>query len=286
MKIINDPYLIWKFVRFLQKSKFKGGYWLQKKCKYLGLLNVKVRYRLNNNTFIDIPLYYRSYDLNDIIIYEEKSRKFIIKILSRYNEKFCLLDIGADIGLMSALLSSECSNINQIMAFEPNYNSYNFLKDNLALLNVVSKAENMAISDWSGKAKLILPEFDLTDHAAFIVPNINGEIDVMRIDDLNLPNVDNMLLKIDVEGEELPVIKGAYNTIKKAKNVVIIFEAHYRQVERTKIDPTYILSYLTDIRFFKLNVTEVPTKKINLSKPFFNQFPKNIFNICVYSEPK
>lgn len=284
LKITKVPPLCFKIAKWLQRRNIRGGFRLENLCRSKGLLDVKIRYALGNNVFIDIPIAERPYDFIDIMNYEYESLKYVSTIISWYNQAFCLLDCGADIGLMSARIVSICPNIKQVIAFEPNQNSYNFLKDNMQLLPVPAEAKNMAVSDFTGKAELQFPDFDSSDHAMFIVPSQNGNIDVSTIDDLCLPDLSYILLKVDVEGEEFPVIRGASNTLLKAKHFVILFEAHYKQVQRTMVDPITIISYLQGLRPCKAEVVERIGAKIDLTRPFFDQFPKKIFNICVYSE--
>jgi FkbM family methyltransferase len=175
------------------------------------------------------------------------------------------------------------SSYKEIIAFEPNYDSWKYLSSNMRILPIKAEAIQKGVSNFTGKAMLAHPDFDTHDHAAFIVPSSNGDIDITRIDDIKLSEEFSLLLKIDVEGEELSVIEGSRETIKSAKNVIILFEAHYKQVKRSGVDPTKILSYLSEIRSFNAVVTENPDVKIDLNEPFFDQFQDGIYNISVFS---
>jgi FkbM family methyltransferase len=193
------------------------------------------------------------------------------------------VDCGADIGLMTSRLISECPNITRAIAFEPNPTSYPFLNNNMQHLKIQAEAKNKAISDFTGTAELHYPDFDSHDHAAFIVPSKTGTINVCSIDDLGLPLGSSILLKIDVEGEEYSVIRGAAKTLSRVKHFVVIFEAHHKQVQRTKIDPITLITYLRKLRPCKSTVVEVTDSEIDLNRPFFEQFVTGIYNICVYS---
>ena len=280
----NIPPLCFKIVKWLQQKNIRGGYRLEQLCRSKGLFNVKVRYSLGHNNFIDVPIDKRSYSFAEIIDYEHDSIDYVSTIISHYNQPFILLDCGADIGLISARLASACPDINRIIAFEPNQNSYAFLEGNMQLLAAEAEAKNIGVSDFTGKAELQYPNFDASDHAAFIVPSKEGSIDVAKIDDLGLPQGSCILLKVDVEGAEFSVIQGALDTLTQAKHFIILFEAHYKQVERTQVDPTTILSYIRGLSPCTAKVVEHTDTEIDLDKPFFDQFPKEIFNICVHSD--
>ncbi len=282
----NSPPLSFKLAKWLQNREIRGGNRLENFCCSKGYWNTYVNYAITPSVSIDVPIATRPYDFRYITQYEIDSIDFISNLLPNYNNDFTLIDCGADIGLMTARLVSECPQIKEAIEFEPNPNSFLTLKNNSKLLGINARPINKAVSDFSGKAKLITPEFDSHDHAAYIVPDEAGEIEVTSIDDLSLSNSSNILLKIDVEGAELSVIRGALDTLKNADQFVIIFEAHYRQVDRTKIDPTEIISLVNQIQPTLATVVEIKNSTINLNTPFYEQFPKEILNICIYSKSK
>lgn len=281
--IVKNPPLSFRIVKWLQSRNVRGSWRLGDLFSKRNLWNKYVRYTINEHSSVDIPIAIRPYTLSYIKNYEKDSIEFVKRILPQYNSNFTLVDCGADIGLMAISLISNCLMINQLVAFEPNKNSYNHLLHNTRLLKIKSIAKNMAVSDFSGNAELKHPSFDSHDHAAFIVPAEDGDIEVASIDSLNVDLGDNIFFKIDVEGAELSVIKGAIESLSKAKNFVILFESHYRQVNRTNIDPTSIISEIIAIKPCKYSIVEMPDAQIDLNKPFYEQHPKKIFNICVYS---
>jgi len=80
------------------------------------------------------------------------------------------------------------------------------------------------------------------------VPSDDGDFEVTTIDDLELHGESALFLKIDVEGAELSVLEGAKNSMERAENFVVLFEAHPDQVKRTQIDPMEILDFITSIK--------------------------------------
>jgi FkbM family methyltransferase len=216
--------------------------------------------------------------------YEHKSIDYLRAIVSRFSAPVLLIDCGADIGLMSLRLISECPNIKRVIAFEPNPKSFSFLQQNFHFLGIDAEARNQAVSNFQGRAELKHPDFDGHDHAAFIVSSPAGDIDVCTIDSLDINEINCLILKIDVEGEEYSVIQGAVETLARAKNFVVVFEAHSQQATRTHMEPTALIAYLNKIKPCKAGVVEMPDHEIDLNRPFFEQFPQGIFNICVYPE--
>ena len=130
-----------------------------------------------------------------------------------------VLDVGAQCGDYS-LLSSVYHKCSNIIAIEPLPSNYNTLLKNLKMNRVSNVIPiNAAASDSSG-----IIEIGYESDMAFKGPS-KKKIDVrgIRIDDLPMKSLD--LIKIDVEGFEIEVLKGAENTIKKF-NPKIILETH------------------------------------------------------------
>jgi len=283
LKHVERAPILFRLAKIFQRMRIRGGYRYEGFLRKWRCLNYCVRYTLPNNVSLDIPISERSYDYKDIIKYELDSIEQITPIIANYNHNFCLLDCGADIGLMSAKFVSAFSQVKEVISFEPNYISFQYLERNIILLGVEAKAFNMGVGDFNGKAELHFPSFDLHDHAAYVVPSKNGDFQVVTIDSLDLQNGDAIFLKVDVEGAELAVIKGAHDTIAAAEHFIILFEAHPKQVQRVGIDPIEIISYVNAIRKCKVKVMQSPNFNLDLNNPFFDQLPNKIYDVCIYT---
>src|SRR5690349_19323096 len=116
-RILNSPPLSFRFVKWLQRNGLPGGHRLEKMYRASGLWDVTVRYPLKNSIMIHIPwINYRN-SYKNIMDYERKSIDYMRTIISRFSEPVLLIDCGADIGLMSLRLISECPNIRRVIAF-------------------------------------------------------------------------------------------------------------------------------------------------------------------------
>lgn len=131
------------------------------------------------------------------------------------------LDVGANLGFYSFGLKSHFKTIH---AFEPIIKLLKFLEENKSI-NIVT--HGIACSDSSGQANIYVPELEnITDYAyAGLDVNLRYkshhaiEIQKETIDSFSFENVD--LIKIDVEGHELNVIKGAHQTIDRCKPLIL-----------------------------------------------------------------
>ena len=141
-----------------------------------------------------------------------------------------------------------------MLAFEPNPDVAGFIKHNLSQLRVPSRAITKAVSCFKGAGRLEVPAYDSSDHARFLVPG-DGPLEVVTIDSLGVRGGD-VAIKIDVEGGELDVLKGAAETIASARKCMITVEANPRVVARTKRDPVECLRFIQTLRTFSFVIAE------------------------------
>jgi len=146
-------------------------------------------------------------------------RKFLY-FVSDKNKVFC--DIGAHIGEYAIRMSRYYKFV---FAFEPNPRSYNILNKNILLngtTNVI--AYNFALGDFEGSMELVLRGGSST-----MVKRGESErrvkVNVKKLDDV-LSEVD--VIKIDVEGFEERVIRGALELIEKCRPIIVIEHHEYR----------------------------------------------------------
>jgi FkbM family methyltransferase len=119
-----------------------------------------------------------------------------------------------------------------VISVEPEPRNYEQLKKNIELnkfKNVITK--NIALSNHEGLEKLYLSPYS---YGHSLVLNKNGDefINVFvktldnLIEELNLKKID--IIKIDAEGSEIPILKGAEKTLKNNPDMKIIVAAeHY-----------------------------------------------------------
>lgn len=170
----------------------------------------------------------------------------------RESENLTLFDCGADIGLFSASVCARASNVHRVIAFEPNQEIFQILALNLSRLPN-AEAHNCAVSDFSGFGRLVRPDYDASAHARYVVQADSGFV-VTTIDQLGVRG--DLAIKIDVEGGELAVLRGAVDTIRSARRVTVTFEAHPLVIGRTHIHPRECMRLLESIRPFTFKVAE------------------------------
>ena len=152
-------------------------------------------------------------------------------------------DIGSNWGWFSLSLASRPGFMGKIHAFEPFPSSYADLQSTVrqAGLEDLIQCHSLALSDVSGKGDMKLPDF-MTSGLASLASDSGGEIALATLD--SLPIAPPYMLKVDVEGAEAKVFRGA-TRLFQTHQPMIVFEScrFYGDVENT-LEPLVILHKL------------------------------------------
>jgi len=237
-----------------------------------------VLYPLSPTVNVAVPInrIENAWELPDILAYEQDLIRTCCAALAPFSG-VTLFDCGADIGLFTALLCARCDRIARVLAFEPNSRVEQVLRHNLAQFPR-PEVHKAAVSNFSGRGKLLAPAYDLGDHARFLVRAEEG-VPVLTLDSLGIFGGD-VLLKIDVEGEELAVLQGARETIGRAARCVITLEAHPQVCHRTGILPSHCLAFLASLRPFQFTIAETG-RQVQPEDQILD--PARVFNLVAVS---
>ena len=126
----------------------------------------------------------------------------------------------------------------KIEIFEPNTNIIPMLENNISKFKNCT-LHKIALGSEAGKVSMNTEYHSGTNH----VTDFDGDIDLRTLDSFKFTDVD--VIKIDVEGFEIQVLKGAEQTIKKCKPIIQI-EANSAG-KRYGVDKKDILNLLTEL---------------------------------------
>lgn len=237
------------------RRRVRGSSSLLRLTAAVGLMDRPVRYALGGGLHIDVPIFRPDnlWDQSDIAAYEEQAIAVFASEARRLPSPVTYIDCGADIGLFALRLAS-LLKLSHVVAIEPDGGAFPWLQANLVQLN--GKAMKCAAASFTGKGRLEFPDYYPDHpHAQYLVPDCNGPVNVIRIDDIEtVPG--SLAIKIDVEGGELDVLNGASQTIRRSLGTVIVFEAHPQVIGRTGVNPVECLRVLAGIRPFRFFVAE------------------------------
>jgi len=185
-----------------------------------------------------------------------------LDLLNEYiNENTIVYDIGGNIGYHCVGFAHRAKHV---YSFEPNLKNYKLLEMNTENLKNVTLIK-AAVSDVKGRSFISDYELDdLGNYGECMMAEEGQPCITLRVDDLNIdkPN----LIKIDVEGHELKVFKGAMETIRQHKPVIF-----YEAMHGTGFDEIY--DFLHTELEYNLYWIAVP----NYNARNFNNISQNVF---------
>jgi FkbM family methyltransferase len=142
-----------------------------------------------------------------------------------------VLDVGAHIGLMTVIFGKKVGDKGSVYAFEPTPTTIKILRETIKL-NKINNISTIpaALADKKGKLTFYISE-NAADNSNSLVNNHRTdrkeekiEVEVNTIDDFiaekKISRID--FIKIDVEGAELKLLKGAAKIIKKDRPKMIL----------------------------------------------------------------
>lgn len=142
------------------------------------------------------------------------------------------LDIGANVGLYTLLLSRQVGPSGRVFAFEPGPKSYSLLIRNISVNGYAqATAANVAVSDSNGTIDLFVCRTGESDNRVAGTLMSTEERDRMSIQSITIDDylagqgvqaVD--FVKMDIQGAEPLALRGMEQTLRRSPNVRMIME--------------------------------------------------------------
>ncbi len=199
-------------------------------------------------------------------------------------KNFTIIDIGANVGLMSLQFAKRVPQ-GKVYSFEPTHYALERLKKNLSLNpdiadrvtvinSFVSENSNtnpsiLAYSSWK-----VNGERDSREHPVHLgTPKDTQGVPSVSLDDFvqreRLEKID--FIKIDTDGHEYEVFKGGEKAIAKYRPK-IIFEAALYVMDEKKIDFSFYLDYFSRLNY---RLIDTKTNAVITEKNYRRYVPKN-----------
>ncbi len=158
--------------------------------------------------------------------------------LEHIKEGDTVIDAGAWIGGHAMAYAKKVSATGWVHAFEPNRSAYECLQKNVDNLRVLR--HNVVLGDEEGMVPFSAKK-GWYDSGYVGDDETVAKVWQTRLDPFNIkPN----FIKIDVEGCELKVLKGAAKTIEKRRPVMVV-EINAPALKRQGSDPQQVIDWLT-----------------------------------------
>ncbi len=197
----------------------------------LGLVMPSLTYVLSRKTEEGNWFAFRPFT-DDADRLSQSYEQVVRRLLSPHSSEV-IFDIGANIGWHTVWLSRKVGPSGKVLAVEPEDTNFAILKLNTRINNLTNVTSiNVALGSSRGRGKLVVPRPTLMGQVTTTASDYASRFSEVGV---NFDTVDNVVatfgirqvsaIKVDVEGAELAVIRGAEKTIAKFGPRLVI-EAH------------------------------------------------------------
>lgn len=182
------------------------------------------------------------------------------------------VDGGANIGVYTVVASSLVGDSGKVYAFEPADESYLLLDKNIKINNQNNvKMYQLALSDKVGETKLHHIDNAPTSYSLGTDEHSSDSYEVIKTTTLDLiaenDNIDRVdVIKLDVEGAEELVLRGASTVLEKHKPVVI-FEIREVAAERLGLDTFGAWEFLKQYGYKLFRINKETGETIGVDDP-------------------
>lgn len=199
---------------------------------------------IENDSDTALVHYAQQRNIEDKCTWQANTLDYILSLYNKKTFRRCI-DAGANYGYLSVGFAR---NFEKVEAFEISTNIRKHLKIN------TNSFDNIKVYDKGLYDKNTEVEFKLypSSGTSRIVDSQGSSVEeVTTLDSYNFDDVD--LIKIDVEGSEDKLIKGAENTIKKYLPVIVV-EIHCHRSDISFKQRQYIFNFLYDLGYKLVDV--------------------------------
>ncbi|WP_166437268.1 FkbM family methyltransferase [Niastella caeni] len=187
-------------------------------------------------------------------VYESELTKYL---LNNVKSDSVFVDVGANFGYYSCMIAKkiESGKGGKVYSFEANKNAFAFLEKNISLnwidWNAVS-LHCIALSDKDGTVQFKSYKYRFGGSQIVDYDESTEDLNVAEVLTVNTKKLDQVLgaetkvdfVKIDVEGAEFKVLKGAENTITNNPNINLLLEWNNDQFRQHGASPAEVIAFL------------------------------------------
>lgn len=149
------------------------------------------------------------------------------------------VDVGANLGYYSLLIASESKQLD-IISYEPDKNNYDIFLRTISINNFdnLITAKNYAVGEFCGTNNLYLNKLGSGGHSLVkpeseTLEQIAYDVNTLTLDSEQflMESEKRLLIKIDVEGFEYNVFKGAQGLLNKEIKPILFYESWPKNVK-------------------------------------------------------
>lgn len=165
-------------------------------------------------------------------VFEEASTNIVKRLVRK---DWTALDVGANIGYYSVLLSRAVGNSGRVIAFEPTHHFSKVLESNLKANGIKNvDVQNLGLSDKRQQLPVQIGDSSATLHSPEGKNLDESEvIELVRLDDLveDLGIKDIGFIKVDIDGHEPQFMDGAKRSLERWDPLILLEVNHLNYFE-------------------------------------------------------
>jgi len=220
------------FWRILYVSLYENLYSQLDKFRYriLSRYHQTIKIEILNNTYLELNLHDRGLS-KELGLYGTREPYTTNLLSTIIKDDDIIIDIGANIGYY-ALLESRLAPNGFVYAIEPVRENFDYLKTNVDVNKCTNiKLFHCALSNKRGTDVIFIPE--ARNCASLLKGSSKG---IVRQENVLLATLDSFvdehvkrcpaLVRMDVEGHEYQIVKGALHVLEECRVLKIVMELH------------------------------------------------------------
>ncbi|MBP8192079.1 MAG: FkbM family methyltransferase [Chitinophagales bacterium] len=231
-------------------------------------------------------LYKHAFPVYNIVypVFKNRQDKQEILLLKKYIKSGdIVLDIGANIGFYTKILSELVGPTGKVYAFEPDKTNFTYLQRNAGHLKNVELI-NKAVSDKTDTITLYKSDLLNVDHKTYATQNYTSTsvIDCIKADDVVDGRKVNFI-KIDIQGYEYYAFQGMQEILKANNELKIISEFYPFGIQESGVSLVDFFNCLTSNNFniFLCESDKLTPFKMEDISTYENLGKYVYFNLCL-----
>jgi len=200
-----------------------------------------------------------------MVVYRQWEADLSNLFIQLCNPDTVIVDVGANFGYFTILAASRIGlgGSGKVYSFEPNPKMAKLVRLNMEVNWSIAPVEFLesAVAENSGDVVLHVPMAHGANASLSAPEDFQSEavsVKSVRLDDVIPSDVKVDLMKVDVEGHELAVLRGAQEVIRRSPNLHLVIEWSRKQMHEAGVDPREIISLLEDFTPYKIELGSAP----------------------------
>lgn len=198
---------------------------------------------------------------------EAKHEQFMLSELVGSQVVF---DVGANVGYYSIQMGRILRDTGHVFAFEPISYQFGLLEKNIALNSLTNVTKiKMIVSETTERRRIYFSGLESTGTSSLVVKSDKYEdVDSITVDQFCTENGINEidLIKIDVEGHELSVLKGMSNLLQDGKIKKLFVEIENELLSKAGTSAAQVVSFLRSFHYQPFSIQSGKMKEYSVGR--------------------